>query len=135
MDKNADSTRMSNADMIQYCNEALGWDAFGPIDIYFFESVKKILLGQSSQFEDPEEDNLMGIERPVQDTELEPEYDKFADIYYTEDEDEDVPDYTTVKVEDTFPEEEFGEGFFEDKYTENDGSVTIDSSGYIIVNN
>lgn len=134
MDNVIDNTRMSNADMIQYCDEALGWEAFGPVDIYFFESVKKILLGQSSPFEEPDDDySLMGIERPVQDTELEPEYSKFADIYYTEDEEDNVPDYTTVKVEEDFPEDEFGDGFFEDIYTENDDTVTIESSGYTIV--
>lgn len=93
-----DEERMSNADMIQYCDEALAWEDFGPIDIFFFESVKKILLGQCSAIE--EEDNfpndLMGVERPVRDIELEPEYDKFADIYYEEG-DDDLPDYTQVE--------------------------------------
>ena len=76
-----DNSRMSNADMIRYCDEALAWEDFGPVDIFFFESVKKILQGKSNPFEAPEEvqDDLMGIERPVQDTELEPEYDKYAD--------------------------------------------------------
>ena len=70
-----DNDRMSTADMLQYCNEALAWEDFGPIDIFFFESVKKILLGQASVFEEPEEqiDDLMGIERPVRDIELEPD--------------------------------------------------------------
>jgi hypothetical protein len=40
-----DEERMSNADMLQYCDEALAWADFGPIDIFFFESVKRILLG------------------------------------------------------------------------------------------
>ena len=39
-------TRMSTKDMLQYCDEALAWDQFGPVDIFFFESVKRILLGQ-----------------------------------------------------------------------------------------
>ncbi len=96
--------RMSNADMIQYCEEALAWEDFGPVDIYFFESVKKILLGESSQFESTEDfpNELMGIERPVRDIELEPEYHKFADIYYEEG-DENLPDYSKsddVPVED-----------------------------------
>lgn len=96
--------RMSNADMIQYCEEALAWEDFGPVDIYFFESVKKILLGESSQFESTEDfpNELMGIERPVRDIELEPEYHKFADIYYEEG-DENLPDYSKsddVSVED-----------------------------------
>ena len=33
-------SRMSNSDMIQYCNEALAWEELGPVDIHFFESVK-----------------------------------------------------------------------------------------------
>lgn len=87
--------RMSNADMIQYCDEALAWEDFGPVDIYFFESVKKILLGESSPFETSEDfpNDLMGIERPVRDIELEPEYHNFADIYYEEG-DENLPDYS-----------------------------------------
>ena len=109
-----DNSRMSNADMIRYCDEALAWEDFGPVDIFFFESVQKILQGKSNPFEAPEEvqDDLMGIERPVQDTELEPEYDKYADLYYDEDSDEEVPDFTAVKVEDTFPQAVFANGFF-----------------------
>ncbi|MCM1132240.1 MAG: hypothetical protein NC340_02090 [Ruminococcus flavefaciens] len=93
--------RMSNADMIQYCDEALAWEDFGPVDIYFFESVKKILLGESSPFETSEDfpNDLMGIERPVRDIELEPEYHKFADIYYEEG-DENLPDYSKADVSD-----------------------------------
>lgn len=103
--------RMSNADMIQYCNEALAWEDFGPVDIYFFESVKKILLGESSPFEDMDNfpNNLMGMERPVRDIELQPEYHKFADIYYQEG-DEDLPDYSKTNE----PEKEKqSDGFFE----------------------
>lgn len=87
--------RMSNADMIQYCEEALAWEDLGPVDIYFFESVKKILLGESDPFDSAEDfpNELMGIERPVRDIELEPEYHKFADIYYEEG-DENLPDYS-----------------------------------------
>lgn len=44
-------TRMSTKDMLQYCNEALAWEEFGPVDIFFFESVKRILLGQCSAVE------------------------------------------------------------------------------------
>lgn len=100
--------RMSNADMIQYCNEALAWEDFGPVDIYFFESVKKILLGESSPFEDTDNfpNNLMGMERPVRDIELQPEYHKFADIYYQEG-DEDLPDYSKTDE----PEKQ-SDGFF-----------------------
>ena len=77
-----DNNRMSTADMLQYCEEALAWEDFGPIDIFFFQSVKKILLGQCSAIEAPEPytDDLMGIERPVRDVELEPEYGNYADI-------------------------------------------------------
>ena len=107
-----DEERMSNADMLQYCDEALAWADFGPIDIFFFESVKRILLGECSPVE--EEDNfpndLMGVERPVRD--VEPEYDKFADIYY-EDGDEELPDYT--QVESDVDERPVGEYFSEDE--------------------
>ena len=44
--------RMSNEDMLQYCNEALAWPDFGPIDTLFFETVKRILLGEISAQED-----------------------------------------------------------------------------------
>ncbi len=43
--------RMSNADMLQYCNEALAWDDFGPIDTLFFETVKRIITGEISPLE------------------------------------------------------------------------------------
>ena len=91
-----DNTRMGNADMIQYCDEALAWSDLGPIDIYFFQSVKNILLGKCSATEEPEDypDDLMGIERPVRDVELEPEYGNFADIYYGEEGDDDIPNYS-----------------------------------------
>ena len=45
-----DNSRMSTADMLQYCNEALAWDDFGPIDIYFFESVKKFFSVNAVQW-------------------------------------------------------------------------------------
>lgn len=107
--------RMSNADMLQYCDEALAWEDFGPVDIYFFESVKRILLGQCSAAEDQEDmvDDLMGVERPVSDKELEPEYHKYADIYYNEDGDDDIPDYSMSEEEEAFSDQVFGEGFFE----------------------
>ncbi|HAG14184.1 MAG TPA: hypothetical protein DCG49_10035 [Ruminococcus sp.] len=38
--------RMSNADMLRYCDEALAWEDFGPIDTLFFETVKRILTGE-----------------------------------------------------------------------------------------
>ena len=109
-----DNNRMSTADMLQYCNEALAWDDFGPIDIFFFESVKKILLGQCSAIEEQEEviDDLMGIERPVRDVELEPDYDKYADIYYGEEGDDDVPDYSRSDEDEAFDKAMFSGGFF-----------------------
>ena len=108
-----DNSRMSNADMLQYCDEALAWEDFGPIDIYFFQSVKKILLGQCSATEEPEvETDLMGIERPVSDTELEPEYCYFADIYYGEEGDDDVPDYSSDNEQYAFSNSLFAGGFF-----------------------
>lgn len=108
--------RMSNADMLQYCKEALAWKDFGPVDIYFFESVKRILLGQCSPVEEQDDmiEDLMGVERPVSDRELEPEYHKYADIYYNEDgDDEEIPDYSMSEEEEAFSDEIFGEGFFE----------------------
>ena len=112
-----DNDRMSTADMLQYCNEALAWEDFGPIDIFFFESVKKILLGQASVFEEPEEqiDDLMGIERPVRDIELEPDYPKYADLYYGEEGDDEIPVYSHIAEEEAFSAAIFGDGFFEEE--------------------
>lgn len=59
---------MSTKDMLQYCDEALAWEEFGPVDIFFFESVKRILLGQCSAVEcaEPEEpDELAKVTVPV----------------------------------------------------------------------
>lgn len=121
-----DNSRMSTADMLQYCNEALAWDDFGPIDIFFFESVKKILLGQCSAIEAPEPytDDLMGIERPVRDVELEPEYGNYADIYYGEEGDDDIPDYSLTAEDEAFSAEIFGGGFF----TEHEGADESESA-------
>jgi len=62
-------TRMSTKDMLQYCDEALAWEEFGPVDIFFFESVKRILLGQCSAVEMPEEpeepDELADVTVPI----------------------------------------------------------------------
>ena len=115
-----DNSRMSTADMLQYCNEALAWDDFGPIDIFFFQSVKKILLGQCSAMEEPEEvvDDLMGIERPVRDVELEPEYGLYADIYYGEEGDDDIPDYSVSAEDEAFSSAMFTNGFFDEQKTE-----------------
>ena len=52
-----DIQRMSNEDMLQYCEEALAWPDFGPIDTLFFETVKRILTGEFSaqeNLDDPE---------------------------------------------------------------------------------
>lgn len=109
-----DNSRMSNADMIQYCDEALAWEEFGPVDIFFFESVKKILLGQCSPMDRPEDeiDDLMGIERPVTDDELAPDYDKYADVYYGEEGDDEVPDYSSESDDEVFGGVMFSDGFF-----------------------
>lgn len=109
-----DNSRMSTADMLQYCNEALAWEAFGPVDIFFFESVKKIILGQCSPMDKPEEeiDDLMGIERPVGADELAPDYDKYADIYYGDEGDDEVPDYSSESDDEVFGDEMFSDGFF-----------------------
>ena len=62
-------TRMSTKDMLQYCDEALAWEEFGPVDIFFFESVKRILLGQCSAVEmtaEPEEpDEFAEVAVPI----------------------------------------------------------------------
>lgn len=117
-----DNNRMSTADMLQYCDEALAWEDFGPIDIFFFQSVKKILLGQCSAFEEQEDiiDDLMGIERPVRDVELEPDYDKYADIYYGEEGDDEIPDYSCSKEDEAFDSIVTGEGFFDQEADEDE---------------
>ena len=61
---------MSTEDMLQYCDEALAWDQFGPVDIFFFLSVKRILLGQCPAIETPETDELAGIGMPIPAEEL-----------------------------------------------------------------
>ncbi len=48
--------RMSTADMIQYCNEALAWEELGPIDIMFFDTVKRIVTGEISVNEEEQEE-------------------------------------------------------------------------------
>lgn len=77
-------SRMSTMNMLRYCDEALAWDEFSDIDKLFFESVRKILLGQCAPMDISESTrrDLMGIERPVDENELEPEYEKYDDIYY-----------------------------------------------------
>ncbi|MBQ4465174.1 MAG: hypothetical protein II916_04350 [Oscillospiraceae bacterium] len=59
--------------MLQYCDEALAWEEFGPVDVFFFESVKRILLGQCSAVEVPEpeeQDELADVATPVAAEEL-----------------------------------------------------------------
>jgi hypothetical protein len=109
-----DTDRMSTADMLQYCDEALAWDQFGPVDIFFFESVKKILLGQCSAIEEPDKtiDDLMGIERPVRDDELAPDYDKYEDLYYDEDDDDNSGEYEKNPADTAFDSTLFNDGFF-----------------------
>ncbi len=68
-----ENNRMSTKDMLQYCDEALAWDQFGPVDIFFFESVKRILLGQCPAIEAPEKeepDELAGMNQPITAEEL-----------------------------------------------------------------
>ncbi len=123
--------RMSNADMLQYCKEALAWKDFGPVDIYFFESVRRILLGQCSPVEDQEDmiGDLMGVERPVSDKELEPEYHKYADIYYNEEGDDEIPDYSMSEEEEAFSDDIFRDGFFETvSAAEEQEDTTLDDS-------
>ncbi len=65
--------RMSTKDMLQYCDEALAWEEFGPVDIFFFESVKRILLGQCPAIEKPEAeepDELANVSQPISAEEL-----------------------------------------------------------------
>ncbi len=109
-----DNIRMSNADMLQYCDEALAWEDFGPIDIYFFESVKKILLGESSAREEPEENGeFADIKRPVTSAELEPEYKNFPDVYYNnEDKSENNDVNECISEQEAFSNSIFSKGFF-----------------------
>ena len=123
---------MSNADMLQYCDEALAWDDFGPVDIFFFESVKKIITGQCSAFDSPDDeeviDDLMGIERPVRDVELEPDYDKYADIFYGEDGEDEVPDYSLSDEDKAFADIQFSDGFFDENEEENGGEEETENT-------
>jgi len=109
-----DNSRMSTADMLQYCDEALAWEEFGPVDIFFFESVKKILLGQCSAFEQPETiiDDYIGIERPVTEEELAPDYDKYDDYYYEEGAEESDITEEMLKGNIQLAQKIFNSGFF-----------------------
>ncbi len=128
-----DNNRMDTADMLQYCNEALAWEEFGPVDVFFFESVKKILLGQCTPFDEPDEDDddLMGIERPVTDDELAPDYDKYADEYYTEDgEESSQPEQENEKDVNAFSDRMFSTGFFNED--ESSGSADSGSTSFTV---
>lgn len=105
---------MSNADMLRYCDEALAWEAFGPVDIYFFESVKKILLGECSAVETPEEnEEFSDIKNPVTSEELEPEYKKYPDVYYDNDEENENDDVdNSISEQEAFSNSIFSKGFF-----------------------
>ena len=69
-----DFQRMSNADMLQYCNEALAWDDFGPIDIMFFDTVKRILLGEISVNEGEDQEDIFDEEGFFNETETTGDY-------------------------------------------------------------
>ena len=138
-----DNSRMSTADMLQYCSEALAWEEFGPVDIFFFESVKKIILGQCTPFDTPEDDadDLMGIERPVRDDELAPDYDKYADEYYYEEGEENSGENDELRTEENaFGAQIFSEGFFnaensgEQQAEGNDSQEKETSGGSFTVN-
>ena len=69
-----DFQRMSTEDMLQYCNEALAWADFGPIDIMFFDTVKRILLGEISVNEDEDQDDIFDEEGFFNETETTGDY-------------------------------------------------------------
>lgn len=60
-----ENNRMCTKDMLRYCEEALAWEEFGPVDIFFFESVKKILLGECPALEQDEPDELADVDAPI----------------------------------------------------------------------
>lgn len=69
-----DFQRMSVADMVQYCNEALAWDEFGPIDIMFFETVKRIITGELSVNEEEQQEEIFDEEGFFNETETTGDY-------------------------------------------------------------
>ncbi|MCQ2417750.1 MAG: hypothetical protein MJ071_08065 [Oscillospiraceae bacterium] len=77
--------RMSNADMLQYCEEALGWEDFGPIDILFFETVKRILKGElCAQEEEDYPETIFDDEGFFNETETSGDYyDPSGDVTFT----------------------------------------------------
>ena len=70
--------RMSVENMVQYCNEALAWEELGPVDILFFETVKRIVSGEIPP---QEEEYICDEEGYFDEEESEKEY-------YSENEDE-----------------------------------------------
>ncbi|MDD5946814.1 MAG: hypothetical protein PUC41_03325 [Oscillospiraceae bacterium] len=69
-----DNDRMSNADMVQYCNEALAWEELGPIDIMFFDTVKRIILGELSVSEAEDQETIFDNEGFFNETETTGDY-------------------------------------------------------------
>lgn len=69
-----DNERMSNADMVQYCNEALAWEELGPIDIMFFDTVKRIILGELSVSEVEDQETIFDNEGFFNETETTGDY-------------------------------------------------------------
>lgn len=65
---------MSNADMVQYCNEALAWEELGPIDIMFFDTVKRIILGELSVSEAEDQETIFDNEGFFNETETTGDY-------------------------------------------------------------
>ena len=65
-------------------------------------------------------DDLMGIERPVTEEELAPDYDKYADEYYYEENEEIAEaDSEVHENNDAFSAQVFNEGFFDENGDEN----------------
>lgn len=69
-----ENERMSNADMVQYCNEALAWEELGPIDIMFFDTVKRIILGELSVSEAEDLETIFDQEGFFNETETTGDY-------------------------------------------------------------
>lgn len=69
-----ENERMSNADMVQYCNEALAWEELGPIDIMFFDTVKRIILGELSVSEAEDMETIFDQEGFFNETETTGDY-------------------------------------------------------------
>ncbi len=65
--------RMSIADMVQYCDEALAWEDLGPIDIMFFDTVKRIVTGEIN-VNDVEQEEIFDDEGFFNETETTGDY-------------------------------------------------------------